>query len=240
MHRHSVSRRSHRIGSRPIYYGYSEPICYCDGVPCLCPPEVSGLEETEFLTVYPGWNVWDVWQVKDLPFSLLMMGVSPERQLRIWVEDAVRLGAPGALVADSIDLKGGQVEILNGQPAGLARDQRKEQVPGPSMVVDGPATLRTVRFFNRGDKAKMAWPHDSSYLLDQTYSPSPINPATSGPGPDTIAGTVGKGVVAPLTELLSPTVLISGALVALGYVFRKELFSNVAKRIRVSRASRSR
>lgn len=196
-----------------------------------------------FLTIYPGWNVWDVWQVNDLPFSVMMLGVSRDRQLRIWVEDAVRLGAPGSIVADSIDLKGGQVEILSGKPPGLARDQRKEQAPGPSMVVSGSATLRTVRFYNRGDKTTMAWPHDESYLLDQTYVPSAIDPATSGPAPGTIAGTVGSGVVQPIKDILSeiPTVVYIGAgLFAVGYFFKKELFSNVYKRVRNNRASRSR
>lgn len=189
----------------------------------------TGAVESEFLTIFPGWNVWDVWQVNDLPFSLMMLGVSRDRQLRIWVEDAVRLRGPGSSVSDPIDLKGGQVEILNGRPVGLKVDQRKEQVPGPAMVVDGPATLRTVRFFNRGSKTVMAWPHDESYLLEKTYVPDTANPATSGPAPTTIGETV---ITGPLKELLPPVVLIGGVVIAVGYFFRKELFSHVSKRIR--------
>jgi hypothetical protein len=219
--------------ARPRLYAYWSPDVGTGALP----------EESEFITIYPGWNVWDVWQVNSLPFSLLMVGVSRDRQLRIWVEDKVRLGAPGSLVADSIDLKGGQIEVLNGKPVGLTTDQRKEQVPGPIMVVDGPATLRTVRFFNRGGKAKMAWPHDNSYLLDQNYIPAPSNPATTGPAPDTIGSTVGSGVVAPITDLLSgiPLAAYGGAAVfAAFYVFRKELFSHAVSRARQSRHSRNR
>ncbi len=204
-----------RSGRDNLFYLYEEP-------------DTGAVAETDFLTVFPGWNVWDVYQVNDLPFSLIMVGVSPERQLRIWVEDAVRLGAPGALVADSVDLKGGQVEILNGLPTGLQVSERKEQVSGPVMLVSGPATLKTVRFFNRGDKATMAWPHDDSYLLDKVYTPSPTNPATSGPGPTTIANTVGSSQ----SRTYFPTVVyIGGAIAAALYVFRKEIFSKIKERL---------
>jgi len=121
-------------------------------------------------------------------------------------------------------------------------DQRKEQVPGPSMVVSGPATLRTVRFFNRGSQAKMAWPHDESYLLDKTYIPS-SNPATTGPAPGTIPSTVGGGVVQPVKELLGeiPSVVYIGGVIAGAlYFFRKEVFSYGVKRLRNSRRSGSR
>ncbi len=188
---------------------------------------------TEFLTIYPGPNIWDVWQLKDLPFSVSMFGVSPDRQLRIWVEDAVRLRGPGSSVADPLDLKGGQVEVLNGKPSGLKAGQRKEQVPGPAMFVSGPATLKTVRFFNRGEKAFMAWPHDSEYLLDQTYIPDPGNPATTGPAPPTIGGTIGGGIVSPIKDLVSeiPSVVyIGGVMLAVGYFFKKELFNAISGR----------
>jgi len=213
-------------GRDNVFYLYEEPECFCDGVPCQC-PDTGALANKDFLTIYPGWNVWDVYQVNDLPFSLMMVGVSPERQLRIWVEDAVRLGAPGALVADSIDLKGGQVEILNGIPAGLKVDQRKEDVSS-SVLVSGSATLHTVRFFNRGDKASMSWPHDESYLLDKDYVPSPTNPATASPAPSTIAGGLGSGVGQPIKDLLTelePFLFIGGA-VGILWIFRKELFKN--------------
>ena len=95
--------------------------------------------------VFPGWNVWKVWQVKDLPFSLMMFGVSRDLQLQIWVEDQVRLNAPGSDVADPADLKGSKVQIIADAP-GLSTAMAKESVPGPAMVVSGPADLRVVRF----------------------------------------------------------------------------------------------
>lgn len=196
--------------------------------------DTGALANPEFLTITPGWNVWDVWQVKNLPFSIAMMGLDRDRQLRIWVEDKVRLGAPGSVIADPIDLKGGQVQILNGKPVGLSTGQRKEQVSGPLLVVDGPADLRTVRFFNRGDSAVMAWPHDESYLLDQTYVPSPSNPATSGPAPDTIAGGIGKGASGPVKEFFEemfPVLATAGVFGAV-YLLRKELFSSVKRKLR--------
>ncbi len=205
--------------------------------------DVGAIKENEFLSVHPGWNVWRVWQVKDLPFSVMMMGVDRDRQLRIWVEDAVRLGAPGSLVADSIDLKGGQVQILNGAPVGLKTEQRKEQVPGPAMIVDGPAELRTVRFFNRGDSATMAWPHDESYLLEQTFVPVANNPATSGPAPDTITGGVVKGATEPVKDLLSgipASVYVVGVIGVGLYLLRKDIFESGKRTVRQFRASRRR
>lgn len=149
---------------------------------------------SDFVDVHPGWNVWSVYQVKDLPFSVLMVGVSRDRQLRLWVEDAIRLGSSGPIVADPADLKGGQIEILPAEPAGLAVAQRKEAVGGNALVVDGPADLRYVRFYNRGAPGSVSWPHDSSYLLNEVFTPDPKNAATSGPGPSTIGQTVGGGV----------------------------------------------
>jgi hypothetical protein len=164
-----------------------------------------GAIETSFATVFEGWNVWGVWQTKELPFSLMMIGVSRDRQLKIWVEDEIRLNAPGAKVADPLDLKGGQIQILNGPPT-LKEAQTKEQVSGPGMVLesqDQPPELRFIRFFNRGSKAVLPWPHDDNYLLDRVYQPDPANPATNGSGPGTIternvldpAGEAGKDIL---------------------------------------------
>lgn len=197
---------------------------------------------SEFLTIYPGWNIWQVWQVKDLPFSVMMVGVSPDRQLRIWVEDKLRLGASGAQVADPIDLKGGQIELLNGSPEGLVTDQRKEQVSGPAMVVSGPATLRALRFFNRGLKATMAWPHDESYLLERTFVPSPTNPATSGPPPTTIPGTIGEGITSPVVDAAKQTIplLVIGAVLSGLYLFKGAIFNATRKLARNSGSPRGR
>ena len=190
--------------------------------------------QTGFAPIFPGWNVWQVWQVKDLPFSISMIGVSPERQLRIWVEDEVRLHS-AADVADSIDLKGGQVQIIPGGDQGLATIMRKEQVPdGATFLVDGPASLFTVRFFNRGEKTAIAWPHDESYLLDAVLGPDPTNSATSGPAPTKIAQTVGEGVTQPITDAVKsvPWYLWVAGLVGLGFVLLPsgEVIRKVAKR----------
>jgi len=155
--------------------------------------------QSAFAPIFPGWNVWQVWQVKDLPFSIAMLGVSPDRQLRIWVEDEVRLHSASD-VADPIDLKGGQVEIIDSAP-GLSAAMRKEDVPGgPAFVVDGPAELKTVRFFNKAGQTQIAWPHDESYLLEAVLEPKADNPATSGPAPTTIGQTVGGGIAKPIGE----------------------------------------
>lgn len=233
-HHHSIrphSRRLSRTGRDRDFALYEPVVCYCDGVPCLCPD--TGALPIDTLTVYPGWNVWDVYQVNDLPFSIMMLGVSPERQLRIWVEDSVRLGAPGATVADSVDLKGGQVEILSGPPSGLTQIARKEQLSGTIPVVSGPATLKTVRFFNRGDKATMAWPHDESYLLDAVYLPSPTNPVTSGPSPTTISQTVGSGVSQPVGDLLK-SLLPIGLVIGGGLLLLEAL--NQTRRVKRGRS----
>jgi hypothetical protein len=159
------------------------------------------MAQSAFAPIFPGWNVWEVWQVKDLPFTISMIGVSPERQLRIWVEDQLRLHS-AADVADSIDLKGSQIEIIPAAP-GLATAMRKEQVPnGATFVVSGPAELFTVRFFNRGSQTAIAWPHDSEYLLDEVKDPNPSNPATSGPAPTKIAQTVTQGVTQPIGDVI--------------------------------------
>lgn len=177
------------------------------------------MTQSAFAPIFPGWNVWQVWQVKDLPFSISMIGVSPERQLRIWVEDQLRLHS-AADVADPIDLKGGQIEVISGAP-GLATAMRKEDVPeGPTFIVDGPANLFTVRFFNKAGQSQIAWPHDGEYLLDAVLEPNATNPATTGPAPTTIGQTVGTGITKPVTEAIGsiPWYLWAAGL-AVGLVF---------------------
>lgn len=188
------------------------------------------MSEIAFAPIFPGWNVWNIWQVKLLPFSLWMLGVSRDRQLQIFVEDAVRLHSASD-TADPIDLKGSQVEIIAGAP-GLATATRKEQVPGPAMTVSGPAELRTVRFFNRGEASQVAWPHDESYLLDEVFEPSPTNPATSGAAPTTIGRTVGHGVLAPIENALGeiPWYVKAGA-AFLGVALVYESYSGKARKL---------
>lgn len=184
---------------------------------------MSEIKDSNFAPIFAGWNVWNIYQVNDLDFSLLMVGVSPERQLRIFVEDWLRLA--GVDIADSIDLKGSQVEILNGPPTGLKVVARKESLPLSIPAVNGPATLKTVRFFNRGEAQNVAWPHNDNYLLDEVFQPSSDAPATSGPPPSTIGGNIGSGLLKPIEDLAkkaatSPIVWIGGALLT-AYLFLK-------------------
>jgi hypothetical protein len=177
--------------------------------------KLAGIADPGFATVFAGWNVWAVWQVKDLPLSVWMAGVSRDRQLQIWVEDAVRLGAPGTIVADSIDLKGGQVQILAGPPAGLSVVERKDIVPNLKML-DSEGELRYVRFYNRGAPSKLIWPSDGSYMLESVFQPSASAPATSGPAPMTIPGTLNNGVSESLSQSGLTSLLFTGGLIALG------------------------
>ncbi len=154
--------------------------------------------------VFAGWNVWAVDQVKDLPFDPMMIGIDRSRQLRIWVEDQVRLHAGGASVADPIDLKGSQVEILANAPTGLSVFQHKEQVPGDPMLASGETALMYVRFFNRGSESNLPWPHDESYILDQVLTPSPNSPATIGPGP----GTITSRAIDPTVDVLKGALVV--------------------------------
>jgi hypothetical protein len=182
---------------------------------------------TDFAPIYPGWNVWGVYQVKDLDFSIPMIGVSRDTQLRIWAEDLIRLNAPGATVADPLDFKGSKVEILHSRPS-LEVAARKEDVPGPAMLLDGPADLRYVRFYNRGAAAALLWPRDpaENYVLNEVFLPSKDSPATNGPGPDTIGSGVGGGVGSGVAEGVSRALVeVSPFLILAGMVYiltRKE------------------
>lgn len=189
--------------------------------------------------IFKGWNVWDIFQSKDLGFSVWMWGVSRDRQLRIFVEDAVRLGAPGAVVADPLDLKGGQVEILNSQPPGLIQTARKEQLPNFAQALinlQQPADLRTVRFFNRGDESQLLWPSDPNYLLDAVYKPDPSNVVTKGDtAPVTIGDTVASGATQPAGAILSSLVKSPVTWVAaagLGLYFASKSYGPIKRRRR--------
>ena len=168
--------------------------------------------------VFKGWNVWAVDQVKDLDFTVLGFGVSRDRQLQVWVEDHVRIDAPGTDVADPLDLKGSQVQILAGDaPAGLKSFRRKEQVPGEVMLLNGASDRRIVRFFNRGVASSLPWPHDDNYLLDEVYQPDEKQSITSGPPPREIASGTSDDLGKAAKDLLPD----AGTLVwyALGAVF---------------------
>ena len=183
--------------------------------------------------VFQGWNVWQVWQLKDLPFSVMMFGVSPERQLRIWVEDQVRLNAGGSDVGDPGDLKGSSVQIIDSAP-GLAVAMRKEDVPGgATFVVSGPATLFTVRFFNKGAQTQLPWPHDDEYLLDAVLEPKADNPATSGPAPTTIGESVGHGIVKPIEDAVGsiPWYVWAGAIAFGGVMLLGSLPGSTVRKV---------
>jgi hypothetical protein len=148
-----------------------------------------------FAPVFPGWNVWDVWQASDPSFDLMNLGLALERQAQIWIEDKLKDEAPGVAVADPANplaLRGDQIQII---PAatGLERAVLRAEVPGlegaQQVGATGtPAIRRTVRFYNRGASAVLPWPHDGDYLLETVYQPSATNPITSGAAPSSLAG----------------------------------------------------
>lgn len=172
-------------------------------------------------TIKPGWNVWAVWQAENLSFSPMLLGVSRDRQLRLWVEEQAERA--GANVADPLALKGTMVEILNGAPAGLAIVARKEQLPSfPSFPADKRAELRFVRFFDRratdAKPVNLSWPSDDDYLLDAIYRPDASAPVTATEAPSTILGGAAQqaGVAAAKgAEIAKDLALIGVAAVGL-------------------------
>ena len=155
-----------------------------------------------FANVFPGWNVWDVWQSQDplegIGDAIFNAGVPLERQLRVWVEDWIKERAPAAAVADPWNLaalRGAQIEIIPSS-GGLELLQTRADVPGIAGAVQvgkqgSEAKKFTVRFYNRGDETAVAWPHDQNYLVDSVYRPSASNPITSGEAPGSLAGSAG-------------------------------------------------
>lgn len=148
-----------------------------------------------FAPVFPGWNVWDVWQADDPTFSIMNVGLDLERQLRIWVENEIAENATGAAVADPANpaaLRGDQVQPIP-EVSGLAAAATRANIPALAGAAtlgskDSKATLRTVRFWNRGASTIMPWPHDDNYLLDTVYTPSSDNAVTNAPQPSSLAG----------------------------------------------------
>lgn len=151
-----------------------------------------------FAPIFHGWNVWDVFAKNDLDTEIGGIGVSPDRRLRIWVDDSIREGAPAAEVADPanpLTLVGGTIEIIQ-NAGGLQPALRKESVPGPAFLLDSPATLHTVRFFNRGPETALSWPHSENFLLDVVYQPTKASPITNAPEPGTLAGAANDAAAA--------------------------------------------
>lgn len=165
-----------------------------------------------FAPIFKGWNVWRVYAKDSLDFDPLMIGVPDERRLRIFVEEAAN-SAPGAAVADPLNplaLKGSQVEIIP-STAGLQPALSRETVPGPALLLDGPATLKFVRFYNRGLEGVAAWPHDDDFMLDAVYQPSAENPVTNAEAPPSLAGTADE-----LAKGAGTVIKVVGALAGVG------------------------
>ncbi len=160
-----------------------------------------GAAPAGFAQIFPGWNVWELWQAEDqiegIGGAVLNAGVSLERQLRIWVEDWIRDKAPGAAVDDQKNpfaLKGAQIEIIP-NAGGLEMLQTRADIPGLAGAMQlgeqGSAAKKfVVRFYNRAaTETAVAWPHDENYLLEAVYAPSSSNPITNGEAPSSAAGT---------------------------------------------------
>jgi hypothetical protein len=149
-----------------------------------------------FAPVAKGWNVWAVLARNELAFDPLMLGVSPERRLRIWVEDAAD-AAPGANIADEWHvgkLKGEQVEIIQSAEGLEPSEERAQHLPGSTLNFDPNHTRVFVRFFNRGAAGVTPWPRDENFLLDTVYEPTAESPITSAPEPSTLEGSAGAAV----------------------------------------------
>lgn len=161
-----------------------------------------------FAPIFNGWNVWDLWVADDPDTSILTdlwnAGESPERVMRVWVENTIEENAPGVAIADPANpaaLRGDQIQPIP-RVTGLAIAASRADIPalaGPEQVgkTGSTATLHTVRFWNRGAQTVMPWPHDTNFLLDAVYTPSATNPVTNAPQPSSLAG----GATAGLDEI---------------------------------------
>lgn len=174
-----------------------------------------------FAEVFPGWNVWQVWQADDQVLSvvdqLLFAGVSNERRLRVWVEDWLRLRDTQAEVAQHWNgaLKGDAIEIIP-NAAGLSVLQSRSDVPGLGGAqqrgeLNSKVSAYVVRFYNHATvPSVVAWPTDENYLLESVYQPATDNPLTSAPAPSSTLGDVGKAT----GEVLKTVAIVGG--IALG------------------------
>lgn len=180
--------------------------------------------------VFKGWNVWAVLRKNDLSFNPLMVGVSPDRQLRIWVEAAADK-APGAAVADPanpFNLRGGQVEILQ-SPEGLEPEaEASSELPGqvPLLFGNAPSSRLVVRFYNRGSEGVTPWPHDDDFFLDTIYTPSADNPLTNGPAPGSLAGTATQ-VADQVGSTLKVVAIVAG--VGIGALLLAQILQSTRK-----------
>lgn len=174
-----------------------------------------------FLPVFVGWNVWDFWQSDDPPFSVMNVGLTLERQARIWVENQLADNAPGAAVADPMNpaaLRGDQIQLIP-RVQGLATAATRGDIPELAGEVnlgggaDSKAILRTVRFFNRGSEVVMPWAHEPGYLLDTVYTPDAKNPVTNAPQPSSLGGAASDAAAAT-GKIVSTIAWVGGGIAA--------------------------
>jgi hypothetical protein len=198
-----------------------------------------------FAPIFQGWNVWDVWAADDPDKGLLTeiweAGESPERVLRVWIEDQIKDNAPGAAVADPANpaaLKGAQIQPIPHVPfaltsgaAGLAAAATRGDMPEFAGALQlgktgSKATLHTFRFYNRGTETVMPWAHDQNFILERVYQPSPQNPVTNSPAPSSLAGAA-SGVADAAASAVK--VVAIGAGVVLGVVLLVSLINSSKK-----------
>jgi hypothetical protein len=191
-----------------------------------------------FVPIFAGWNVWDIWQADKPSFSVMTVGESLQRQLQVWIENAIKDGAPGAAVADPLNpaaLRGDQIQPI-APVKGLAIAATRADIPdlaGAKLDSGGDtATLRTVRFWSRATAPRyalattMPWAHDDDYLLNVVYQPSAGNAVTNAPQPGSLAGT-GSDIAAGVGTALN-VIAIGGAAV-LGVVLIVSLVNSSKK-----------
>lgn len=205
-------------------------------VPAVQPSQSSLVAQqavpTGFAPVFPGWNVWDLYVADDPNTTILgtiwNAGESPERVMRVWVENEISDNAPGAAVADPANpaaLRGDQIQpipAVSGLSVAVARGDVPALAGAQQLGKEGStATLHTVRFWNRGSDTVMPWPHDENFLLETVYTPSATNAVTNSPQPSSLGGLASQSadVVGHGLETLAWVAAGAGFLYALKIIF---------------------
>jgi hypothetical protein len=185
-------------------------------------PAPSSSSPPGFVTVFPGWNVWVLWRSDDPDRGILgtiwNLGMAPDTELRVWVEDQIKDNAHGAAVADPLNpaaLRGAQIQIIpsaNGLKVDATRADIPELAGAVQLGKSGSKASRVfVRFYNRGEQSVMPWPHDENVLLDNSFVPSKTNSLTNGPAPGSLAGTATN--IANEAESVVKVIAIGGGVV---------------------------
>ena len=220
-----IGRREHRHA-----HAHHFAVGVGPSVPTLPPP--LPVVPAGFAPVFSGWNVWDVWQADKPSFDVMNLGLSLERQLKIWVENAVKDDAPGSAVADPANplaLRGAQVQPIP-HVTDLAIAATRADIPelaNASLNSAGnSATLRTVRFWSRASvprfklASSMPWPHNDDYLLNVVYQPTAKSAVTNAPQPGSLAGAasdLASGAGSALTLALVGGAVVLAAVVAISF-----------------------